>query len=318
MEKIPSSLVVHKRVDTTDTRFAQMEGQLASNPLEKNLGFFDFGKYTKAPDDAEFAFVKINEMWNEPIEAGINSEEDDDNTDSDTSGTSEDTTEEERPKRKRQNKEDKNNRNNKSNKEDNRKRKAATDQQESNRKRQKKVQLIDTETTGQQMQKLWRSIKKSRDKLFFIRRLEPGKTTADWHLVQVDLDETDPIQAKKIGQYHVRYYIRHHQQAKTKPIRECKQWPLIREMKGEEFGAIIMVRPEKVGEVLAKRPHTRNWYQEGVNLAEDALVGPFDFATINGDRHRVALEHWNKLVTRAKDFEADASDVTAITPLPSS
>ncbi len=62
MEKLPSSLVIHKRVDTTDTRFTQMEGQLASNPLEKNLGFFDFGKYTKAPDNADFAFVKINEM----------------------------------------------------------------------------------------------------------------------------------------------------------------------------------------------------------------------------------------------------------------
>jgi hypothetical protein len=88
-------------------------------------------------------------------------------------------------------------------------------------------------------------------------------------------------------------------------------------MKGEEFGAIIMVRPEKVEEVLAKRPHTRNWYQEGINLAEDTLVGPFDFTIIGKDRHRVALEHWNKLVTVSKDYEVDARDVTAITPLPS-
>jgi hypothetical protein len=40
MEKTPSSLVIHKRVDTIDTRLAQWEGQLAANPLEKNLGFF--------------------------------------------------------------------------------------------------------------------------------------------------------------------------------------------------------------------------------------------------------------------------------------
>jgi hypothetical protein len=67
--------------------------------------------------------------------------------------------------------------------------------------------LIEAETTGQQLQRLWKKVKKSKDKLFFIQPLEPGKTIADWHLVQVDLDKTGPIQAKKIGQYHVRYYI---------------------------------------------------------------------------------------------------------------
>jgi hypothetical protein len=66
-----------------------------------------------------------------------------------------------------------------------------------------------------------------------------------------------------------------------------------------------MVRPEKVAKVLAKRPHTRNWYQEGANLSEDALVGPFAFTMIKGDSHRVVLEHWHKLVTQAKDFEVD-------------
>jgi hypothetical protein len=133
----------------------------------------------------------------------------------------------------------------------------------------------------------------------------------------VDLDKTNPRQVKKIGQYHVRYYIQHrHQQVKPRAIRECKQWPLIREMKGEEFRAIIMVRPEKVEEVIAKRPHTRNWYQEGTNLAEDALVGLFDFTTIGKDRHKVALEYWIKLVTASKDYEVDARDVMAITPLP--
>jgi hypothetical protein len=75
MEKLPLTIVIHKRVDTLDSRLAQMEGELANNPLEKNLGLFDFGKYTTAPEDAAFAFVKINEMWNEPIQARMDSEE---------------------------------------------------------------------------------------------------------------------------------------------------------------------------------------------------------------------------------------------------
>jgi hypothetical protein len=50
MEKLPSSLGIHKQVDTMDTRLAQMEGQFANNPLEYNLDFFDFGQYTISAD----------------------------------------------------------------------------------------------------------------------------------------------------------------------------------------------------------------------------------------------------------------------------
>jgi hypothetical protein len=49
MEKLPSSLVTHKRVDALDTRLAEIEGALLSNPLERNLGFYDYGKHTTAP-----------------------------------------------------------------------------------------------------------------------------------------------------------------------------------------------------------------------------------------------------------------------------
>jgi hypothetical protein len=66
---------IHKRVDTLDTRLTEMEGDLVSNPLEKNLGFYDFGKYTAAAGDADFAFEKINELWDEEIRAEMNSDD---------------------------------------------------------------------------------------------------------------------------------------------------------------------------------------------------------------------------------------------------
>ena len=75
MEKLPSSLVIHKRVDTLDSRLVEMEGALVSNPLERNLGFYDFGKYTTAPGDANFAFEKIADLWNEEITADLNSDD---------------------------------------------------------------------------------------------------------------------------------------------------------------------------------------------------------------------------------------------------
>jgi hypothetical protein len=62
LERIPSSVVVHKRVDSSDTRLLQQTAELKDNPLEHNLGFFDFGKYHKAADDANFAFEKVGDL----------------------------------------------------------------------------------------------------------------------------------------------------------------------------------------------------------------------------------------------------------------
>jgi hypothetical protein len=62
MEKLPSSLAVHKRVATMDAKLAEMGGELVSNPLERNLGFYDFGRHTTAPGDADYAFEKMNDL----------------------------------------------------------------------------------------------------------------------------------------------------------------------------------------------------------------------------------------------------------------
>jgi hypothetical protein len=75
MEKLPSSMVIHKRVATLDSRLAEMEGDLVSNLLKSNLGFYDFGKYTTAPGDAEYSFEKINELWDEELQAELNSDD---------------------------------------------------------------------------------------------------------------------------------------------------------------------------------------------------------------------------------------------------
>jgi hypothetical protein len=53
-------------------RLAEIEGELVSNLLEKNLGFYNFGKHTKQPGDAGFAFEKIGDLWNEEITAELN------------------------------------------------------------------------------------------------------------------------------------------------------------------------------------------------------------------------------------------------------
>jgi hypothetical protein len=78
MERIPSTVVIHKRLDSLDTRFAKMDQDLVNNPLEQNLGFFDFGKYHKAANDVDYAFVRVNEMWDEPLAPDTSDDEDQD------------------------------------------------------------------------------------------------------------------------------------------------------------------------------------------------------------------------------------------------
>jgi len=65
MHKVPSTIVIHKRVDTSDTRLAQLRHPLSHSPLEQQLGLIDFGKYAKAPPTAEHAFDKIQDIWND-------------------------------------------------------------------------------------------------------------------------------------------------------------------------------------------------------------------------------------------------------------
>jgi hypothetical protein len=81
LERIPSSVVIHKRVDSSDTRLLQQTTELKDNPLgHYPLGFFDFGKYFgkyhMAVNDANFAFEKVGDMLAYDIDS--NDESDDD------------------------------------------------------------------------------------------------------------------------------------------------------------------------------------------------------------------------------------------------
>jgi hypothetical protein len=324
MEKLPSSVVIHKRVDTLDTRLAQMEGQLASNPLERNLGFFDFGKYIMAADNKDFAFVKVNEMWNEPIEAELDSENDDSDDKSDDDSTEEGqvppdkpTTEAEGtqttgdPSKRRARAETLERQNRKHRKQSNKRKRDETAQTPETR-----VNDAQIKTTKQYVRQLWKDISESTDRLFFIRRHDEGIPRAEWHLVQVDLQESNQRLAKQQGTYHVRYYIRHHIQSKTRTTRQCKYWPLVREIRPDgNFGAIIVIQPERVEKHIAKKPLTRGWYQMETNIAEDGLVGPFDFTSIDGESHRVAPRHWMALLEKGTELDIDTRDLNRVIPL---
>jgi hypothetical protein len=307
MEKLPSSLVTHKRVDALDTRLAEMEGDLVSNPLEQNLGFFEFGKYTTAPGDADYAFEKINDLWNEEIQSELNSEDEAESLESRDGETEEsndmeiDPQERLRTKKRRQRDEEV---------------KTAAKRAKSNEDDSTSPSLI-----ASFLKELWKDIQDSANKLFIIQRPDERnrQAPASWHLVQVDSEETNNRQAKRIGEYHVRYYVRNALDSRKRLVRNCRYWPLIREIKqpSGEFGDIIMLRPNKVDEVLAKRQYTRGWYQGKVNLAEQAIIGPFNFSIDQNEQNRIHPDIWQELeeCEEVKTGNVDIRDLNRVTRL---
>ena len=63
LTKIPSTLVIHKKLNTQDTRLAALERPLVHNPLEQALGFHSYGRYVQTPNPENFAFKKIEDLW---------------------------------------------------------------------------------------------------------------------------------------------------------------------------------------------------------------------------------------------------------------
>jgi hypothetical protein len=125
------------------------------------------------------------------------------------------------------------------------------------------------------------------------------------HLVrQVDPDETNNRQARSVGEHHVKCYVRNVNDSKKRLVGDCKHWPLIREIKqpSSEFGDIIVLRPNKVEEILAKKLCTRGWHQGTVNLAEQGIIGPFNFAIDLTEQQHISEDTW-------KAFEACAEEV---------
>jgi len=296
MEKLPSTMVIHKRMDTMDTRLATMKEPLVHNPLEKNLGFFDFGRFTRANPDCDHAFEKIAALWNDEVENSDSSEEEDDEEGNsipdylepgDVSTKTPDNLEpgiasertdpaekEKRPEK-------------------------------PTKKRGKQFPTRRPQSTRQRLDELWSEIGKSKDKLCLIRMAdEKGKY--EYHVVQIDLEETKESRAKRDGTYHARFWIRNFKDSETKKVRHCRFYPLVRELlKGGWPGAMIMVGPTQVEKFLDKNEEKYFWYQMEVNLLDHILTGPFDF--MRDPMWTVPDEVWNTLMEKAADMEIDPS-----------
>lgn len=187
LERIPSSVVVHKRLDSTDSRWLEQTARFQNNPLEHNLGFFDFGKYHKAANDAKYAFEKVEELM------GYDIDFDDDDEDS----------EDENDDGKEQGGEGK-----ASKQSDNEAQPSSSQPSGLEVEVGRKIDSARPLSSAELIRQLAKKVKASKDKLFFIKRLRPRHKLAMWHLVQVDEEETDWRAARTEGIYHLLFYVR--------------------------------------------------------------------------------------------------------------
>ena len=290
MEKLPSTVVVHKRMDTMDNRMANMKEQLVHNPLEKNLGFFEFGKFARANPNSDHAFEKIVNLWQEELD-NSDSESEDDSTSPEPDNLAPGNVNPDRP--------------------DNREpdniehtgTEHAEKRPETPKKRGKHFPIRTVQTTKERLDTLWKNIGKSKDKLCLIRMAD-DKGKYEYHVVQIDLEETRETKAKRQGVYHAKFWIRNFKDSETKKVRNCRFYPLVRELlKGGWPGAMIMVGPTQVEKFLDKHEAKYFWYQMEVNLMDHILTGPFEF--MRDPMWTIPKEIWETLIAKAADMEIE-------------
>ena len=127
-------------------------------------------------------------------------------------------------------------------------------------------------------------IESSKDKIFLITHILARSTQAKWYLVQVDMDQLDPIDMRDYGVYRCRWYIRYHKDFTPNCAIEFIIWPETIEIKQDgTLGKMLPVRPLRVNGFL-KRYQTYVWYQDEISLDKHSLVVPFQLGTTERKR----------------------------------
>ena len=171
----------------------------------------------------------------------------------------------------------------------------------------------------QRAHKLYKQIRKSRDKMFFIKYIIDTTNVSRWYVVQVMVSDDDGEATRNEGKYTVRFYIREHANSKERQLRNCRYWPEVHQLRPNGMlGPIVPIRPGRVDTILQQQPQKYKAYDQTVNLLDNALVGPFDFAVpkhYQQESNRIAFEEWEDLKTAAAEHDLDVTDIEEIVPL---
>jgi hypothetical protein len=126
------------------------------------------------------------------------------------------------------------------------------------------------------------AIRGSRDRLFFIAYRHPNTLRPRWHLVQVDLEQTDRVcgtsERPDEGHYYCHFYNPPDDDEKKLSHPNCRWWPIWHEYK-EEKGVIVYGSQVRVTPNQTPSPDKMVAWADVVNLGSGKIriIGPFDF-----------------------------------------
>ena len=165
LENIPSTVVLHNHVDGAETIFVTMVGPLANNPLVKWLGVIRRWTYQAVSEDRRWAYDPVSDLWPD-----IYPDSDSSNDRSSDEGIK--------------------------------------DQDNPNYQEQEELVLVPHRNSRRLRRGDQRSliqlkiyIERSKDKLFFIKHMSAGSTHTKCYLVQVDMDQSNPVFMSNHGVY---------------------------------------------------------------------------------------------------------------------
>ena len=178
---------------------------------------------------------------------------------------------------------------------------------------------------GRSLRKFYTKILQSTNTLFIVRRPNEATGASTWTVVQVDLDDTDPVRAQKLGEYSYKLYIQHQQDSETKPLFQCRYWPEIRGVRNETSkGRLNLVSPDKVTAYMRRHNARRQsvfWVDDTICISEHRLAGPFDWATQESGKTRksgsnhVPSEAWAELEEGASGRGMEVQSVRQVSPI---
>ena len=276
-----------------------MQGDIADNALEKWLGVMHRGAYVKAEGDPNWAFEPLASMWSEDTPDEDDDESDDSNdeednnvnmppVDADSEGEESDATVE-GPQ-------------------------VPTPQPQPQADPSK---LVDPSTSDRKaLRSLQKAILDSQDKLVLVRIRDNPTQPATFRLGQVDWNARDPALTDQFGIYRVRWWWQHLEDVTSQSIVDSRFWPDVWMLKANgNFGHVHAVRPDRAA-VATANDLTLHWQCGDVSLAEDLIVGPFDFSQVCkpmqgpkrcavSEHNRVDETYWNLLLARAHQFGID-------------
>ncbi|KAI2503053.1 hypothetical protein MHU86_11401 [Fragilaria crotonensis] len=290
-----------------DTRLATYRHAIVDNPLENILGLHEPGRYRQAEPEQPFAYEKIEDLWQEDIDNRPQTDSDhsdDGNEDDDSDNDDEDNNQTDRET-------DGDNHHNDSNNNE-------VDQPDQQQQPQPQA---DNTTPANHTTEEQTPTTTITTPVVPAMRAQNVRTTTNKrkrHHNDEITQRTSTRTANKPERYRNDDTKQVHAQSHTRK-KAHTLYKQIRRSRDKLFFIKYMIDTTNTSvKRLRDQPERYKVYEQTIDLCENGLVGPFDFAVpkyYQNEANRIAFEEWEDLKTAAEQHNLDVSDIEEVIPL---